>query len=84
MLRVKDLVFGLAGWVKALLAIAFTALLALADFYDAIPFTPLLQLYLGDNAATKLALWVPIVFGVLRYISTNQVSHRHRDMDEGE
>lgn len=82
--RWRDRIFQVAGSVKALLAILLTVGLAAADYWDAIPMQAALQQVLGDNAATKLAFWLPIVFGTLRYVSTNQVKWQHKPGADGE
>lgn len=83
--RWRDRLHNVAGALKALAAILITVVLAAADYYDAIPLGPLLQQYLGDQAATKIALWAPILFGTLRYVSTNQVGCSSKSaVDEGQ
>ncbi len=84
----QDRIFQMAGSVKALLAVLLTVALLAADYWDAIPLQPLLQQYLGDDVAGKLSLWLPILFGTLRYVSTNQVQRKDVELpasavDEG-
>lgn len=73
--RLRERCSQFAGSVKALLALGFTVALASADYYDAVPLQPLLQQLFGEQAATKLAVFLPIIFGTLRYVSS------HRDQD---
>jgi len=74
--RVRERWSQIAGNVKASLAIIVTVALAAADYYDTIPLQPLLQQLLGEHAATKLTVYLPIIFGTLRFISARS-SERH-------
>jgi hypothetical protein len=77
-LRFRDFVFNVAGAFKALAALLFTVALAVADWYDVVPLRPVLEQLFGGDVAAKVAIYVPLVFGTLRYISTTQLKH-HRD-----
>ena len=80
--RVLERCHQVAGGVKALAALAFSVGLAMADYYDAVPLQPLLQHAFGADAATKIALFAPIIFGTLRYVSTNQIKWQHEEHKE--
>lgn len=71
-LRMRERWAQFAGGVKALLALGLTVALACADYWDAVPLQPLLQQLFGDNAATKLTVFLPIIFGTLRFVSSNR------------
>jgi hypothetical protein len=79
--RIGERCHQFAGGIKALAALAFTVGLAFADYYDAVPLAPALTQLFGADAATKLTLVLPIVFGTLRFVSTNQVKWHHHDDD---
>jgi hypothetical protein len=78
-LRFQERCHQFAGGIKALAALGFTVGLALADYYDAVPLTGALTTLFGADAATKLAVILPIIFGTLRFVSTNQVKWHHHD-----
>lgn len=80
--RISERCHQVAGGLKALAALVLTIGLAAADYYDAVPMASILKQVFGDNAAEKLAIWLPIIFGTLRYVSTNQVRWQH-STDEG-
>lgn len=71
--RWRDRVFQVAGGLKALAALVLSVGLAMASFYDMVPLQPVLMELFGEHAAAKIALFAPIVFGTLRYVSTIQV-----------
>lgn len=78
-LRLRERWSQVAGALKALAALVLTVALALADYYDAVPLKPLLEAAFGADAATKLTVFLPIVFGTLRYVSTNQIKWHHHE-----
>lgn len=68
-----------AGGLKLLAAWVLTLGLAAADYYDAAPFLPLIKHAFGDNVEAQLAIWLPIIFGTLRYVSTTQIKWCHEE-----
>lgn len=80
-LRLQERCHQFAGGIKALAALGITIGLAFADYYDAVPLAPALTTLFGADAATKLAVVLPIVFGTLRFVSTNQIKWHHHDDD---
>jgi hypothetical protein len=68
-----------AGGLKALAALLLTVALALADYYDAVPLRPVLDALFGDKGASKLVVYLPIVFGTLRYVSSNQLKWQSKE-----
>lgn len=67
--KLADAVRGL----KTLIAAALCILLALADIFDVIPLQPLLGMVFGDNVAAKIMIVLPVLFGVLRLVSSGKV-----------
>lgn len=67
--KVTDAVQGL----KTLLAAALFIVLGLADYFDAVPIQPLLNLMFGENVAAKLMVVLPIVFATLRFVTSGKV-----------
>jgi hypothetical protein len=78
-LRLQERCHQFAGGIKAVAALAVTVALSLADFYDVVPLQPVLTELLGEHAATKLALYLPVIFAILRYVSTTEVHWHHHD-----
>lgn len=83
-LRVADRCHQFAGGIKALAALGLSVGLALAEYYDTVPLQPILTQVFGEGAAAKICLFLPVVFGTLRYVSTNQVKWHHEDEHHGE
>lgn len=79
--KVRERWSQIAGNIKATLAIVVTVALASADYYDAIPLQPLLQQLFGEHAATKLTIYLPIIFGTLRFVSSRSSARQEHEQD---
>lgn len=77
--RVLDAIKGL----KTLITAAVLVALGLAQELQAIDLKPFFTLLFGEDVATKLMIVLPVVFIVLRAVSTSPIRMpwRHKDQD---
>lgn len=64
--------------LKTLGAAVLFAGLGLADYYDVVNVKPVLDQIMGENAAAKVTILLPVVFGTLRFMSSGKVRWMRR------
>lgn len=82
--RVAKLFWETVDGLKTLGVAAVIFLLGLADYTDTVNLKPILDSLLGDeNKSAKILMYMPIVFGTLRFITRDKPRWmRRRDEDE--
>jgi len=69
--------------LKTLGVSAIFLLLGVADYLDVVNVKPALDYILGDDKASKIMVFMPIVFATLRFVTTGRPRFmRHKDGDD--
>lgn len=59
--------------LKTLITAALFIGLGLADYFDVVNVKPVLDSLFGENTAAKLMIFLPVVFGTLRFVTSGRV-----------
>jgi hypothetical protein len=75
--RCADAVRGLRTLITAAALIG----LGLADYYDTVNVKPVLDQLFGADQSAKLMIFLPIIFGTLRFVTSGKVRWFKKDQE---
>lgn len=68
--------------LKTLAVAAVFFLLGLAEYLDVVNLRPILSYYLGEDKAAFVAMFIPVVFALLRFVSSGPQKWSRRWREE--